>query len=172
MTDFVLSAVQDAAQRAIEQTEDMCHSLANQECFAQALLSPPAPVPALERAFSRRCKLLRAEWPAYGSILSCLIKHMTALVSIAAQSRWIDICASKPLRTFAAAGFAAMTDSPVNRSLPLAAIHQSWTLGCPVNNLRHLSTMLNWLSVSNTLLVPSYSLKTGLWLFNIVTGQR
>ena len=34
-------------------------SLADQECFAQALLSPPQPVPALERAFTRRNKLLR-----------------------------------------------------------------------------------------------------------------
>ncbi|WP_414040011.1 DUF1778 domain-containing protein [Acidithiobacillus sp. M4-SHS-6] len=29
-------------------------SLADQECFAQALLSPPQPAPALERAFARR----------------------------------------------------------------------------------------------------------------------
>jgi uncharacterized protein (DUF1778 family) len=61
MTDFVVSAVQDAAQRAIEQAEVIRLSLADQECFAQALLSPPKPAPALERAFSRRSKLLRAE---------------------------------------------------------------------------------------------------------------
>lgn len=36
-------------------------SLADQECFARALLSPPQPTPALERAFARRSKLLRAE---------------------------------------------------------------------------------------------------------------
>ena len=61
MTDFVVSAVQDAAQRAIEQAEVIRLSLAVQECFAQALLSPPKPAPALERAFARRRKLLRAE---------------------------------------------------------------------------------------------------------------
>ena len=61
MTDFVVSAVQDAAQRAIEQAEVIRLSLADQECFAQALLSPPQPAPALERAFARRRKLLRAE---------------------------------------------------------------------------------------------------------------
>jgi uncharacterized protein (DUF1778 family) len=61
MTDFVVSAVQDAAQRAIEQAEVIRLSLADQECFAQALLSPPQPAPALERAFARRNKLLRAE---------------------------------------------------------------------------------------------------------------
>jgi uncharacterized protein (DUF1778 family) len=61
MTDFVVSAVQDAAQRAIEQAEVIRLSPADQECFAQALLSPPQPAPALERAFSRRRKLLLAE---------------------------------------------------------------------------------------------------------------
>ena len=61
MTDFVVSAVQDAAQRAIEQAEVIRLSLADQECFAQALLSPPAPAPALKRAFARRSKLLRTE---------------------------------------------------------------------------------------------------------------
>ncbi len=61
MTDFVVTAVQDAAQRAIEQAEVIRLSLANQECFAQALLSPPQTSPALERAFARRNRLLRAE---------------------------------------------------------------------------------------------------------------
>lgn len=61
MTDFVVSAVQDAAQRAIEQAEIVRLSLADQEVFAQALLSPPQPAPALQRAFARRSKLLRAE---------------------------------------------------------------------------------------------------------------
>jgi uncharacterized protein (DUF1778 family) len=61
MTDFVVSAVRDAAQLAIEQSEVIRLSLADQECFAQALLSPQKPSPALERAFSRRKKLLRTE---------------------------------------------------------------------------------------------------------------
>jgi uncharacterized protein (DUF1778 family) len=61
MTDFVVAAVQDAAQRAIEEAGIIRLSLADQECFAQALLSPPKPAPALERAFARRSKLLRAE---------------------------------------------------------------------------------------------------------------
>lgn len=61
MTDFVVSAVQDAARRAIEQSDVMRLSLADQECFAQALLSPPQPAPALKRAFARRSKLLRSE---------------------------------------------------------------------------------------------------------------
>jgi uncharacterized protein (DUF1778 family) len=61
MTDFVVSAVQDAAQRAIEHADVMRLSLADQECFAEALLSPPEPAPALKRAFARRQKLLRTE---------------------------------------------------------------------------------------------------------------
>jgi uncharacterized protein (DUF1778 family) len=61
MTDFVVSAVQAAAQQAIEQAGVIRLSLADQECFAQALLSPPKPNPALKRAFARRKKLLSAE---------------------------------------------------------------------------------------------------------------
>ncbi len=61
MTDFVIAAVQEAAQRAIEQSEVIRLSLADQERFAQALLSPPEPSPALQRAFARRRKLLRSE---------------------------------------------------------------------------------------------------------------
>ena len=61
MTDFVVSAVQEAAQRAIEQSEIMRFSLADQTCFAQALLAPPEPAAALRRAFARRQKLLTAE---------------------------------------------------------------------------------------------------------------
>ncbi|MHB0888682.1 type II toxin-antitoxin system TacA family antitoxin [Acidithiobacillus sp.] len=61
MTDFVVAAVQDAAQRAIEQAELIRLTLADQECFAQALLTPPAPAPALERAFARRHKLVSDE---------------------------------------------------------------------------------------------------------------
>lgn len=61
MTDFVVTAVQDAAQRAIEQAEVIRLSMADQERFAQALLSPPQQTPALKRAFARRSKLLSAE---------------------------------------------------------------------------------------------------------------
>lgn len=61
LTDFVISAVQDAAQKTIEQAGVIRLSLADQECFAQALLSPPKPNPALKRAFARRKKLLSAE---------------------------------------------------------------------------------------------------------------
>lgn len=61
MTDFIIAAVQDAAQRAIEQSSVIRLSLSDQECFASALLSPPEPTQALKRAFARRKKLLSAE---------------------------------------------------------------------------------------------------------------
>ena len=58
ITDFVVSVVQDAAQRAVEQAEIIRLSLEDQECFAQALLSPPEPSAALKRAFERHSKLI------------------------------------------------------------------------------------------------------------------
>lgn len=61
LTDFVIAAVQDAAQRAIEQTEVIRLSMADQQRFAEALLSPPKPSPALQRAMARHDKLLRSE---------------------------------------------------------------------------------------------------------------
>lgn len=61
MTEFVVAAVQDAAQRAIEQAEVIRLSAADQACFSQALLSAPKPAPALKRAFARRRKLLEAD---------------------------------------------------------------------------------------------------------------
>lgn len=60
MTDFVVAAVQSAAQRAVEQAEVIRLSLADQERFAQALLAPPAANPALKKAFARKRKLLQS----------------------------------------------------------------------------------------------------------------
>ena len=54
MTDFVVSAVQDAAQHAIEQAEVMRLSVADQACFVKAMLSPPKPSAALKRAVAQR----------------------------------------------------------------------------------------------------------------------
>lgn len=61
MTDFVVSAVQEAAKLEIERAELIRLSLADQQCLAQALLPSPHPSPALKRAFDRRGKLLLAE---------------------------------------------------------------------------------------------------------------
>ena len=61
VTDFVITAVQEAAKNAIEQTEVLRLTLADQEHFAKALLSPPKATPALERAFARHHKLVSSE---------------------------------------------------------------------------------------------------------------
>lgn len=61
MTDFVVTAVKDAAQKAIEQAEVIRLSLADQQRFADALLSPPKPSTALNRAMARHDQLFGAE---------------------------------------------------------------------------------------------------------------
>lgn len=61
LTDFVVTAVQDAARLAVEQANVVQLSLADQEAFAQALLEPPVASPALKRAFARRRKLLHPQ---------------------------------------------------------------------------------------------------------------
>ncbi len=75
MTDFVVAAVQDAAQRAIQQAEVVRLSLAGQECFAQALLSPPQAAPALERAFcaAASCCALNEPHPVPARAAGCRV---------------------------------------------------------------------------------------------------
>lgn len=46
---------------ARDEAEVVRHSLADQECYAQALLSPVPPNAALKRAFAHRSKLLCTE---------------------------------------------------------------------------------------------------------------
>ena len=54
LTDFVVSAAREAACRTIEATEIIRLSAEDQRQIAQALLSPPEPATALEKAFQRR----------------------------------------------------------------------------------------------------------------------
>ncbi len=56
ISDFVVNAAQDAAQRVIEDDGIIRLSAADQARFAQALLKPPAPNAALKRAMSRHRK--------------------------------------------------------------------------------------------------------------------
>jgi len=60
LTDFVVAAADEAACRAIEQTEIIRLSIEDQREIAKALLNPPKPKPALKRAFQRRRQLLGA----------------------------------------------------------------------------------------------------------------
>jgi len=61
MTDFVVAAVQQAAHQAIEQSEVIRLSVADQVSFANALQTPPKPTLALKRAFAQRRKLINAQ---------------------------------------------------------------------------------------------------------------
>ena len=58
MTDFVIHALQVAASEAIEQSDHVRLSLADQEAFANALIAPAKPNAALKRAFAKANKLL------------------------------------------------------------------------------------------------------------------
>jgi uncharacterized protein (DUF1778 family) len=61
LTDFVVTAARDAAQRAIEETEILRLSPEDQRRIAAAVLNPPEPAPALRRAFQRRKALFGTE---------------------------------------------------------------------------------------------------------------
>ncbi|WP_051244631.1 type II toxin -antitoxin system TacA 1-like antitoxin [Azohydromonas australica] len=57
MTDFVVDAMQDTTQCAIKPAEVVGLSVANQACFALALLSPLEPLIPLKRVVECQCKL-------------------------------------------------------------------------------------------------------------------
>jgi uncharacterized protein (DUF1778 family) len=57
LTDFVVAAADEAACRTIEQTEIIRLSLEDQRKFAEAIINPPEPTPALRRAVRRYRKL-------------------------------------------------------------------------------------------------------------------
>ena len=54
MTDFVVSAVQDAVHRTIENANIILLTMADQEVFVKPLLSPSEDALVLKRAFERR----------------------------------------------------------------------------------------------------------------------
>jgi uncharacterized protein (DUF1778 family) len=58
LSDFVVSAARHAAEKAIEQTDMIRLSRADQERFAAALLDPPPLAPAMERAIQRHKELV------------------------------------------------------------------------------------------------------------------
>lgn len=59
VTDFVVSAVQEAAERRIEQAQVMRLSLEDQKAFVNAILNPPEPTAALKQAFQRHRELVQ-----------------------------------------------------------------------------------------------------------------
>ena len=60
VSDFVVAAAQEAAQRTIEETQIIRLSVEDQRAFAEAILNPPPLAPAMERAIERYRKLVTA----------------------------------------------------------------------------------------------------------------
>ncbi len=59
ISDFMVAAAQEAAQKTIETVEVLRLSRQAQEQFAALLLNPPAPTAALARAFERHRELIQ-----------------------------------------------------------------------------------------------------------------
>ena len=58
LSDFIVAAAQEAAERTIEQAQILRFSLADQERVADLLLEPPAPSAGLDRAFAAHRELI------------------------------------------------------------------------------------------------------------------
>jgi uncharacterized protein (DUF1778 family) len=59
VSDFVVAAAQEAANRTIEDTQIIRLSVEDQRAFAEAILNPPEPTPALRRSFRRHRELIK-----------------------------------------------------------------------------------------------------------------
>jgi uncharacterized protein (DUF1778 family) len=59
VSDFVVTAVYDAAQRTVAETDVIRLSVAGQRAFAEALLDPPGPSAGLRQAFESHRRLIR-----------------------------------------------------------------------------------------------------------------
>jgi uncharacterized protein (DUF1778 family) len=59
VSDFVVAAAQEAARRTIEETHLIRLSVEDQARFADLLLNPPGPAPALKRAKDAHGRLVR-----------------------------------------------------------------------------------------------------------------
>jgi uncharacterized protein (DUF1778 family) len=58
VSDFVVSAAQEAAHRTIEETQIIRLSVEDQRAFAEAILNPPPLTPAMESAIERYRKVI------------------------------------------------------------------------------------------------------------------
>jgi uncharacterized protein (DUF1778 family) len=59
ISDFVVAAAQEAAARTIEEMQIIRLSVEDQRAFAEAIINPPKPGPALKRAFRRHRELIK-----------------------------------------------------------------------------------------------------------------
>jgi uncharacterized protein (DUF1778 family) len=60
VSDFVVAAAQEAASRTIEETQIIRLSVEDQRMIAEAILNPPPPSPALQRAAEAHRRLIKA----------------------------------------------------------------------------------------------------------------
>ena len=63
LTDFVVSVAHAAARRTIEDAEVVRLSVEDSRRFAEAVLAPPEPAPALRRAFQHHRRLVSSSEP-------------------------------------------------------------------------------------------------------------
>lgn len=59
VSDFVVAAAQEAANRTIEEAQIIRLSLEDQRAFAEAIINPPEPTPAFRRSLRRHRELVR-----------------------------------------------------------------------------------------------------------------
>lgn len=59
VSDFIVAAAQEAANRTIQETQIVRLSVEDQRAFAEAILNPPSPSPALIRAAEAHRSLIR-----------------------------------------------------------------------------------------------------------------
>ena len=60
LSDFVAAAAQEVAHRTIEETEIIRLAVEDQRLLVEALLNPPEPTPAMERAIERYQRMVKA----------------------------------------------------------------------------------------------------------------
>ena len=60
VSDFVVAAARDVAERTIEQAQVIRLSVEDQQVFAEAILNPPPLAPAMERAIARHHEVVAA----------------------------------------------------------------------------------------------------------------
>ena len=61
VSDFVVAAAQEIAQRTIEDTSVIRLSLEDQRRFVDLLINPPEPSPALQRAAKAHAELIKSQ---------------------------------------------------------------------------------------------------------------
>jgi uncharacterized protein (DUF1778 family) len=91
LTDFVIAAADEAACRAIQETEIIRLSIDGQRQIAAAILNPPAATSALKKAARRYREMFGVECPPPLFVSRCSRTGMIELPSVAATKRLTGI---------------------------------------------------------------------------------